>query len=164
MKKGQRYLLITAIVAAVFYVLDDTKDIAACIVVSALLSLMSLFFDTKADKERKRAAAERIEREKQAEKERQARAVAEQNAPGCYNKDGVDILSFSSKNNVLTSGNNWIEFRLRNKNAYGVIVSVKYKYSDGWESSTHSYEVAGNDIRTVSTTGKAWRKIGRAHV
>ncbi len=74
--------------------------------------------------------------------------------------DNVDILTFSSSNNLFTAGNNAISMRIRNKNSYDVIVSIRFKYSDseGWDSYTQSYEVGGNKIRNINTLGTAWRK------
>lgn len=145
-------MLVSFIVSALFFALDGADgEIGEYIIIGLGLGLFSLVFDTKEEKEEKKA--ERIRKQKEKEAEEKAK-----NAPGCYSMDGVDIMTFSSKNNILTSGNNWIRFKLRNKNSYGVIVSVRYKYTDGWESSTHSYEVAGNQIRTVDASGQAWRK------
>lgn len=73
-------------------------------------------------------------------------------------KGNVDILTFGSQNNLITAGNNRITFKLRNRNPYDVIVAVRYKYSGEWESDYHTFQVAGNSIRSVETLGKAWNK------
>lgn len=158
MKKFPRYLLVSFILAVIAFILDSTKDVTLCIFFGCLFGLISLCFDTKEGRERKRVEAQRY-KEEQERQERQRKAEEEaRNAPGCYSMDGVDVMTFNSRNNILTSGNNWLSFKIRNRNAYGVIVSVRYKYSDGWERSTHSFEVAGNQIRTINTSGDAWRK------
>ena len=92
-----------------------------------------------------------------AEEEAKERA---RKAPGCHSKDNVDILTFSSHNNLLTVGNNTITMKIRNRNPYDVIVSVSFKYSDsnGWDPYIKSYEIGGNKIRTIDTLGDAWSR------
>lgn len=132
-------------------------------------AIISLFFPTKEEKERtkrlieenKRKAAEqkrRQEEEAQRKIEEGKAREAAKKAPGCYSMDNVDLLTFGCTNNVLTAGNCLISFKVRNRNPYDVMVGVRFKYSDGWESSVHTYEVGGNQIRNVETLGQAWHK------
>ena len=152
MKKFPRFLLVSFIIAVVIAIISQGEaGVEGCAVLGLMFGAFSFCFDTKEQKQARAAAVKREEDRKKAEEQAKK-------APGCYSKDGVDILTFNSQNNILTAGNNFLRFKIRNRNAYGVIVSVKYKYSDGWEDSTHSFEVAGNAIRTVETSGDAWRK------
>ena len=116
-----------------------------------LFGLFSLIFDTKEESREKKAMEEARKREEEAEE--RARK-----APGCHSKDNVDILTFDSTNNLFTAGNNFIEMRIRNRNPYDVIVTIKFKYSEYWDRSTKSYEVGGNKIRTINTHGDAWSR------
>ena len=58
----------------------------------------------------------------------------------------------------MTVGNNVITMKIRNKNSYDVIVTVRFKYSDGWENGTKNYQISGNEMKTINTLGKAWSK------
>ena len=139
--------MVSFIIAAGFIFL--TNELELSIFMGFLFGLFSLGFDTKAErkekeiaKKAKEEARKREEEMRKREKEAKERA---RKAPGCYSMDNVDILTFSSSNNLFTAGNNSITMKIRNRNSYDVIVSISYKYSDseGWESLTHSYEVGG---------------------
>lgn len=134
-----------------------------------MAAVISLMFPTKKEREEKarriqeeqeKAAEQKRlkEEEEKRKKDEEAAREAARNAPGCYSMDNVDLLTFGSRNNLLTAGNNDVRFKIRNRNPYDVLVGVRLKYADGWESYVHTYEVGGNKIRTVETLGRAWRK------
>ena len=177
-KRFVRTLIISGIVITILLILAMGPDeffseggyrLFLSFFLGAFPALLSLFFPTKQEKEeekrlveenkRKAAEQKRLQEEaaKRAKDEERAREAA-RTAPGCYSMDNVDLLTFGSHNNILTAGNNQVSFRIRNRNAYGVMVGVRFKYSDGWESYVHVYEVGGNQIRNVETLGRAWRK------
>ena len=133
------------------------KDITYGVVPGLLFGFFSLMFETKKEIKEKAAAKKAKEEARKREIEMEERA---RKSPGCHSMDNVDILTFNSSNNILTAGNNTITMKIRNKNSYDVIVSVKFKYSDseGWDSTTKSFEVGGNKIKTIDTLGSAWRK------
>lgn len=158
MKKFPRYLLVSFIIATIFFILDESKDITLCIGTGCLFGLISLFFDTKEGKKQKKEAIKRYNEEKEREEQARKAAEAARNAPGCYCRGNVDLLTFGSRNNLLTVGNNEVRFKIRNRNTYDVLVDIRLKYSDGWDSYVKTYEVKGNSIRTVETLGRAWRK------
>ncbi len=163
-------LLILSLWAGIDFVFIDLGyNVFTAVFIGLFPGIFSLFFPTK--KEREEAARKvkeaqknreeekrRLEEAQAVEREVQAAKELARTAPGCYSMDNVDLLTFGSQNNIFTAGNNAIRFKIRNRNPYDVIVAVKFKYSDGWESSGTNYEVGGNQIRTVETLGKAWRK------
>ena len=151
MKRFPRYLLVSSIIFGTLFILSG--DMHPSLGVGLFFGLFSLPFSTKEERAKEKAEAEARKRE--AEAEERART-----ASGCHSMDNVDVLTFSSSNNLLTAGNNFITMKIRNRNAYDVIVTIKFKYSDseGWDNSTSSYEVGGNQIRTINTRGSAWRK------
>lgn len=152
MTRFRRYLLVSGIIAVIFIFITE-GELEFSIFIGLFLGLLSLGFDTKEEKKEKKAA----EKARKMEEEAKERA---RKAPGCHSMDNVDILTFKSSNNLLTAGNNFITLRIRNRNPYTVIVTIKYKYSDseGWDKSTSSYEVGGNQMRTINAHGTAWRK------
>ena len=173
-KKGrtrfERYMLVSGIVAAIAAVfalqgdMPASEGIGLSVFLGLMVGLFSLPFDTEEESRAKKALAEERRREAE-EKERARKREAEERerarkAPGCYSMDNVDILTFSSSNNIFTAGNNAIKLRIRNRNSYAVIVSIRFRYSESgdWDSSTKSYEVGGNQIRTIDTLGNAWSK------
>lgn len=115
----------------------------------------------------KQSRKEKKER-KAREKEEQERRQKEETLRDAYRRknrdrstkslDGVEILGFSSKNNLLTAGNNFITFRIRNKNSYDVRVSLAFLYGDEWESHYNDITVRAGRIELVETGGKAWNK------
>jgi len=157
MTRFKRFILVFAIVFGGFFCLFDFKDPGLCLIIAIFASLLSLPYDTKAERKEKKAAKKAKEEARKREEDAKERA---RKASGCYSMDNVDILTFSSANNLFTVGNNFIKIKLRNRNPYDVIVSICYKYSDseGWDSSCHSFEVGGNKIRTIDTQGTAWRR------
>ena len=163
MTRFKRFLLVTTIVFLGFAFLSE-GDMEPSIVLGLFIGFLSLPFDTKAERKEKEAARkakeEARQREEEARKREKEAKERARKAPGCYSMDNVDIMTFKSSNNILTAGNNFITVRIRNRNPYDVIVSIAFKYSDaeGWDSSTLSYEVGGNKIRTINTHGTAWRK------
>ena len=184
-KKGrtrfERYMLVSGIVAAIFAVFALQGDMPASeglglsVFLGLMVGLISIPFDTEEESRAKKALAverrreaeekERARKREAEEKERARKREAEERerarkAPGCYSMNNVDILSFSSSNNIFTAGNNSIKLRIRNRNSYAIIVSIRFRYSESgdWDSSTKSYEVGGNQIRTIDTLGNAWSK------
>ena len=159
MSRFKRYLVISSLITIGFCVINynhfDIGYLPVCIFLGFMIGLLSLGFDTKKEKQEKKRQREA---KRKAEQQRKESMEAEKNAPGCYNKDGVDLLTFHSSNNLFTAGNNDIRYKIRNRNQYDVIVLVRYKYSNGWENSVHSVEIRGNQIKTVETLGRAWRK------
>ena len=164
MTRFKRFILVFAIVFGGFFYLFDFKDPGLCLFPAIFASLLSLPYDTKAEREEKKAAKKAKEearkREEEARKREEESKKRARKAPGCYSMDNVDILTFNSSNNLFTAGNNLIKIKIRNRNPYDVIVSICYKYSDsgGWDSSSHAFEVGGNKIRTIDTLGTAWRR------
>lgn len=160
MKRFPRYLLWVGISTIIIACMSG--DISLSFVLGVFLGAISIPFPSKPERERQRIEEEKkaaeLKRKKEQEEEERKRKEAAKNAPGTYHMDNVDILTFSSQNNIITAGNNWIKFKLRNRNPYDVIVAVRYKYAGGWESDYHTFQVAGNSIRTVDTSGKAWNK------
>lgn len=181
MERLKRFIIVD-FVSAIFIILlmagsdgldflleDGGERFFLSFIAGLLPAMVSLFFPTKKEKEEKKrnieaakkeAERKRKEREEAEERERERRRDMERarTAPGRYEMSNVDLLTFGSRNNILTAGNNQVCFKIRNRNPYDVIVDVRFKYSDGWESGVHSYQVGGNNIRTVETLGKAWRK------
>lgn len=162
MARLKRFLLVAVIGAAIFtYLLGHLEG---GITLGLIIGMFSLFLRTKeerdADKAYEKAKKEERQREEEARKREEEAKERARKAPGCHSMDNVDILTFSSHNNILTAGNNFITMRIRNRNPYDVIVSISFKYSDsdGWDSSTKSYEVGGNKIRTIDTHGDAWHR------
>ena len=151
MARFKRFIIVSAITVCGCCCVSNELDVN--IAVGLFIGLLSLPFRTK--EERKQIEADIRAKEEARKREEEARK-----SPGCHSMDNVDILTFRSSNNLLTAGNNCITMKIRNRNAYDVIVSVRFKYSDseGWDSSTKSYEVGGNRIRTIDTLGSAWRK------
>jgi hypothetical protein len=154
---------------------NSEGDREVALVMSFLCALFSLLFSTKKERKEKKEARKREEetrkrkeearrREEEAQKLALKRAEeAEDRArksPGCHSMDNVDILFFSSSNNLFTVGNNPISLKIRNKNSYGVMVTIRFKYSDteGWSRRTLTYEIAGNEIKTIYAHGEPWRK------
>lgn len=119
-------------------------------------------YNKKQEEKRKKKKAEEAAREAaKRDQERQQKAYEEyeSNHDAIRSLDNVDILDFSSSNNLFTSGNNCIDFTLRNRNAYSVRVFVRYKYSDGWENKyMHGFDIGGNCMRKMNTLGKPWHK------
>ena len=162
MTRFKRFLVVAGIVFGFFLFVSNEVDVS--MIMGLFVGLLSLPFDTKAERLEKQAARKAKEearkREEEARKREKENRARSRRAPGCHSMDNVDILTFSSSNNLFTAGNNAISMRIRNKNSYDVIVSIRFKYSDseGWDSSTQSYEVGGNKIRNINTLGTAWRK------
>ena len=156
MYKFVRYLIWAVIIGVALYFLDGKSiEFGAYFFVGLIASLITITFETK--KERKaRKAKEKAEAEQKKAAE-EAREAAKR-APACHSKDGVDILTFRSQNNLLTVGNNSISFKIRNRNSYGVLVYVCYKYDGVWEDYATRFEVQGNQLKHVDTLGKAWNK------
>ena len=177
-KRFIKTLIISGIVITILLILAMGPDeffleggyrIFTCFFIGLFPALFSLFFQTKEEKEaekrlieeNKRKAAEQKRQQEEAaqrKKDEERAREAARTAPGCYSMDNVDLLTFGSRNNVLTAGNCEVAFRIRNRNPYDVMVGVRFKYSDGWESYVHVYEVGGNKIRNVETLGRAWHK------
>lgn len=155
MTRFKRFFLVFAIVFAGFFCIS--LDSGVSLILGLFFGFLSLPFDTKAERKEKEAARKAKEEARKREEDAKERA---RKSPGCYSMDNVDILTFKSSNNLLTAGNNSITMKIRNRNAYDIIVSVQFKYSDsdGWDSSTQSFEVGGNKIRTINTLGTAWHK------
>lgn len=162
MTRFKRFLLVAGIVFGFFLFVSNEVEVS--VIMGLFIGVLSLPFDTKAERLEKQAArkAKQEARKREEESRKRAKEAQERSrkSPGRHSMDNVDILTFSSSNNILTAGNNAITMRVRNKNSYDVIVTLMFKYSDseGWDSSTQSYEVGGNKIRTISTLGTAWRK------
>ena len=162
MSRFKRFLLVAAIGFAIFSCLLESPE--AGITLGLAIGFLSLPFRTKEEREYDKAyekakKEERIRQEEARKREEEAKERARK-APGCHSKDNVDILTFSSHNNLLTVGNNTITMKIRNRNPYDVIVSVSFKYSDsnGWDPYIKSYEIGGNKIRTIDTLGDAWSR------
>lgn len=165
-KRFIKVFIITYIISVAIMFATDPRGPGSILGVGLILAflgaLFSLSLDTKSEKLEKKAKREREEENRKREKERQEenkrRAEQERHGPGCHSMDGVDILTFNSSNNILTAGNNFISFKIRNRNAYGVIVSVKFKYSGEWDKYVDNFQVSGNELKTIQTSGRAWRK------
>lgn len=163
MTRSMRYLLVATIVFVGFSILTE-GEFKLSLILGLFIGLFSLPFDTKDESREKKEIAEARKREEKAKEEAQKRAEEAKErarkAPGCHSMNNVDILTFSSSNNLFTVGNNVIKMKIRNRNPYDVIVTISFKYSDssGWDSSTKSYEVGGNKIRTIDTLGDAWSR------
>ena len=154
MSRFKRFLLVGIIVfVGCMFLMDGEVWVSG--ILAGFFALLSLPFDTKEEKRQKAAEKKAKEEARRREEEAQERA---RNASPCYSMSNVDLMTFKSSNNIFTAGNNAISMKIRNRNPYDVIVSVRYKYSDGWESSTHSFEVGGNKIRQIDTLGDAWHK------
>lgn len=125
MTRFERYLLFSGIVSVItaYFALKGDSSVSDGIVISLIVGfmvgLLSLPFNTQAE-----SRANEI-RKREAEERERARK-----APGCHSMDNVDILTFSSSNNILTDGNNAIKLRIRNRNPYAVIVSICFRYSE----------------------------------
>lgn len=112
---------------------------------------------TREKRERKAREKEELERQRKEEALREA-YKRENRERSTKSVDGVELLSFSSSNNLLTAGNNLISFQIRNKNSYDVRVSLSFRYGDNWESHYKDITVRAGRIELVETGGKAWNK------
>lgn len=170
MERFKRFCVVWFISTALIAFAAD-GDVAMGLIIGIFFALFSLTYDTKEEKKRKAEAKkererayqrEQEERKRQEESRKRAALMQEQarKAPGCHSMDNVDILSFRSANNLLTVGNNFIEMRIRNRNPYDIIVSICYKYNDseGWDRRVISYQIPGNQIKTIHASGDAWRR------
>ncbi len=78
---------------------------------------------------------------------------------GARIKNGVEIVSWSSRNGVLTVGNNDVRVRLRNKNSYDVIVRIELLNNSGeWEKNYKDIYIRAGGIVDVETLGRAWEE------
>ena len=132
MTRFKRFLLVAGIVFGFFLFVSNEVEVS--MIMGLFVGLLSLPFDTKAERQEKQAARKAKEesrkREEEARKREKENRARSRKAPGCHSMDNVDILTFSSSNNLFTAGNNAISMRIRNKNSYDVIVSIRFKYSD----------------------------------
>lgn len=71
----------------------------------------------------------------------------------------VEILSWHSQCNLITSGNNHVTFKARNRNSYSVIFKIALLDKKGnWSTDWREFEISGGEIRDFSLLGKAWQK------
>lgn len=71
----------------------------------------------------------------------------------------VEIVSFSSRNNILTAGNNSITFKVRNRSDMPYLFGVELWVGDRWrESGYREFEIGPKEIKEFSILGPAWRR------
>ena len=88
MTRFKRFVLIFVIVFGGFLYL--TNEAGLSLIPAIFASLLSLPYDTKAEREEKKAAKRAKEEARKREAENKERA---RKAPGCYSLDNVDILT-----------------------------------------------------------------------
>ncbi len=76
-----------------------------------------------------------------------------------YIKWPIELLSFSSVNNLFTAGNNSISFKVRNNTDTPYLFQVELLVNDKWKSSGYrEFEIDARKIAEYSILGPAWNK------
>jgi hypothetical protein len=91
-------------------------------------------------------------REMKIQQEKEEGTVSSNNCP-------LEILSFSSRNNLFTAGNNSITFKVRNPSDMPYLFGIELWVGDKWkESGYREFEIGPKEIKEFNILGPAWRK------
>ena len=71
----------------------------------------------------------------------------------------LQIIGFSSHNNIFTAGNNSVWFKVKNPSDMPYSFTVELETGGKWKNSGYrSFEIGPREIKEYSILGPAWRK------
>ena len=70
----------------------------------------------------------------------------------------LQIIGFSSHNNLFTAGNNSIWFKVKNPTDMPYTFRVELKTNGAWREKKYNFDIGAKEIKEYSTLGPAWNK------